>query len=67
MWYTSQPPKYGPLMFHRFRDPSEARMNAPLRVPTRTRIRLISHLVMDSRPLAPVLSQPGGGAPQPSG
>src|SRR3990172_837127 len=40
-WYISQPPKWGPLMSHRARFPSDVRTNAPLRVPTRTRIPLI--------------------------
>src|SRR5262249_8239258 len=40
-WYISQPPKCGPSMSHRWRLPSDVKMNAPLRVPTRTRTPLI--------------------------
>src|SRR6267378_3827597 len=42
-WYISQPAKCGPLTSHRWRLPSDVRMNAPLRVPTNTRIPLIRH------------------------
>src|SRR4051794_26369984 len=38
MWYTSQPEKSGPCTLHFSRLPSEARMNAPFLVPTRTLI-----------------------------
>src|SRR6266478_169471 len=41
MWYISQPAKCGPLTSHFSRLPSDVRMNAPLRVPTRTRTPLI--------------------------
>src|SRR6266481_2184928 len=41
MWYSSQPAKCGPLTSHFSRFPSDVRMNAPLRVPTRTRTPLI--------------------------
>src|SRR6266436_9533131 len=41
MWYISQPAKCGPLTSHFSRFPSDVRMNAPLRVPTRTRTPLI--------------------------
>src|SRR6266481_7768178 len=40
-WYISQPAKCGPLTSHFSRLPSDVRMNAPLRVPTRTRTPLI--------------------------
>src|ERR1700694_1325597 len=40
-WYISQPAKCGPLTSHFSRLPSDIRMNAPLRVPTRTRTPLI--------------------------
>src|SRR5579863_1307195 len=40
MWYISQPAKCGPLMSHFSRFPSDARTNAPLRVPTNTRTLL---------------------------
>src|SRR5260370_34130096 len=42
-WYSSQPAKCGPLTSQRSRLPSDVRMNAPLRVPTNTRIPLIGH------------------------
>src|SRR5204863_3604161 len=42
-WYISQPAKWGPLTSHCSRFPSEVRMNAPLRVPTRTRTLLMPH------------------------
>src|SRR5229473_3776840 len=42
-WYSSQPAKCGPLTSQRSRLPSDVRMNAPLRVPTNTRIPLIAH------------------------
>src|SRR5712671_3018378 len=42
MWYISQPAKCGPLTSHFSRLPSDVRMNAPLRVPTRTRTLLMS-------------------------
>src|SRR5579883_1011124 len=40
-WYTSQPPKNGPLTSHFSRLPSEFSTNAPLCVPTSTRTLLI--------------------------
>src|SRR6202166_2954067 len=40
-WYISQPAKCGPLTSHFSRLPSDVRINAPLRVPTRTRTLLI--------------------------
>src|SRR4029077_18576009 len=40
-WYISQPAKCGPLTSHFSRLPSDVRMNAPLRVPTRTRTPLM--------------------------
>src|ERR1700682_3194552 len=40
-WYISQPAKCGPLTSHFSRLPSDVRMNAPLRVPTRTRTLLM--------------------------
>src|SRR5260370_17043113 len=43
MWYISQPAKCGPLTSHFSRLPSDVRTNAPLRVPTKTRTRLIFH------------------------
>src|SRR5713226_7091827 len=42
-WYISQPAKCGPLTSHFSRLPSDVRTNAPLRVPTNTRTRLIFH------------------------
>src|SRR3979490_437546 len=42
-WYISQPAKWGPLTSHFSRFPSDVRTNAPLRVPTSTRTRLICH------------------------
>src|SRR5438552_15003324 len=36
-WYTSQPPKCGPVIDHFSRLPSEVSTNAPLRVPASTR------------------------------
>src|ERR1700756_4540330 len=42
MWYISQPAKCGSLTSHLSRLPSAVRMNAPLRVPTRTRTLLIA-------------------------
>ncbi len=41
MWYISQPAKCGPLTSHFSRLPSDVRINAPLRVPTKTRTLLI--------------------------
>src|ERR1700724_2198872 len=41
-WYISQPAKWGPLMSHFSRLPSDVRTNAPLRVPTSTRTLLMS-------------------------
>src|SRR6266480_1354759 len=41
MWKISHPEKCGPLTSHFCRVPSEVRMNAPLRVPTRTRTELM--------------------------
>src|SRR5665213_453155 len=35
-WYISHPAKCGPATFQSLRVPSEVRMNAPLRVPTRS-------------------------------
>src|SRR6266404_3016708 len=40
-WYNSQPAKWGPLMSHFSRLPSDVRTNAPLRVPTNNRTALI--------------------------
>src|SRR6516164_9673239 len=42
-WYISQPAKSGPLTVHFCRLPSEERMKAPLRVPTRTRTLLMGY------------------------
>src|SRR5438445_1621774 len=42
-WYISQPAKWGPLTSHCLRFPSDVRTNAPLRVPTSTRTRLITY------------------------
>src|SRR6266852_3317728 len=42
-WYISQPANCGPLTSHFSRLPSDVRTNAPLRVPTNTRTRLIFH------------------------
>src|SRR5439155_3882116 len=41
-WYSSQPPKCGPLTCQFLRAPSEVRMNAPFFVPTRIRALLMS-------------------------
>src|SRR5262245_28739789 len=41
----SHPPKRGPLTSHFFRLPSEVKIKAPLRVPTRTRTLLIGFLL----------------------
>src|SRR5581483_3534345 len=41
-WYSSQPLKNGPATSHFWRLPSAVRMNAPLRVPTRTLTWLIA-------------------------
>ena len=49
----SQPAKCGPLTSHFSRLPSEVRMNAPLRVPTRTRTLLMLFSLIEGR-----LSQP---------
>src|SRR6185503_1230082 len=43
-WYISQPAKCGPAISHFLRAASEVRMNAPLRVPTRTRTPDINDL-----------------------
>src|SRR6267154_841653 len=43
MWYISHPAKCGPLTSHFSRLPSDVKMNAPLRVPTRTRTPLIPY------------------------
>src|SRR3954452_23687692 len=40
-WYISQPAKSGPSTFQSSRVPSDVRMNAPLRVPTRSLTPLI--------------------------
>src|SRR4029077_19016659 len=40
-WYISHPAKCGPLTSQFSRLPSAVRMNAPLRVPTRTRTLLM--------------------------
>src|SRR5271165_4635486 len=42
-WYISHPAKWGPLTSHFSRLPSDVSMNAPLRVPTRTRTPLMIH------------------------
>src|SRR5713226_607343 len=55
MWYISQPAKCGPLTSQRSRLPSDVRMNAPLRVPTNTRIPLIAHSY-SSQPVRSVAS-----------
>src|ERR1039457_900868 len=47
MWYSSQPAKCGPLTSQRSRLPSDSRMNAPLRVPTKTLTLLI--LILSTR------------------
>src|SRR6266849_797005 len=54
-WYSSQPAKCGPLTSQRSRLPSDVRMNAPLRVPTNTRIPLIAHSY-SSQPVRSVAS-----------
>src|ERR1700681_4552345 len=45
-WYISQPAKCGPLTSQFLRLPSAVRMNAPLRVPTRTRTLLMRYLLL---------------------
>src|SRR5208283_4712000 len=44
-WYISHPAKNGPSIAHRSRLPSEVSTNAPLRVPTSTRMRLMTDLL----------------------
>src|SRR5580692_7290761 len=46
-WYISQPAKWGPLTSHFSRLPSDVRMNAPLRVPTRIRTLLTLGLLLE--------------------
>src|SRR6266581_1060393 len=52
-WYISQPPKWGPLTSQRSRLPSDVRTNAPLRVPTSNRTRLIRFLPLGAESLTP--------------
>src|SRR4051794_20327926 len=49
-WYSSHPAKCGPLTSHRSRAPSAVRMNAPFRVPTRTRTPLTTLPTSSSSP-----------------
>src|SRR5512146_334767 len=51
MWYISHPAKWGPLISHFSRLPSEVGTNAPLRVPTNNRTPLIDV------PLLPTLNR----------
>src|SRR5438270_13825611 len=46
-WYSSHPANSGPLTSHLSRLPSDVSMNAPLRVPTRTRTLLIDLLLQE--------------------
>src|SRR5579885_2794723 len=54
MWWISHPAKCGPLTSQFWRLPSDVRINAPLRVPTRTRTLLMYrsfHIELASRTL----------------
>jgi hypothetical protein len=58
-WYISQPPKCGPLTRQSRRLPSDSKMKAPLRVPTRTRTKLMMKAAL-LRPKAGAAYQQGG-------
>src|SRR5947199_9176381 len=54
-WYISHPANSGPSTFQSSRVPSDVRMNAPFRVPTRSRTPLIDSLLLDlERPFSPM-------------
>src|SRR5438105_10051168 len=56
-WYISQPANNGPSTSQSPRVPSDVRMKAPFRVPTRSRTPLIDSLLVDlERPFSPMTS-----------
>src|SRR3970282_578759 len=57
-WYISQPPKWGPLTSHFCRVPSASRTNAPLRVPTSTRTRLMPDSFLTNNSQRPNTQRP---------